>query len=214
MDLDIFTSRNQCSPTLILNDKQYFDRDVYEELKQDLELQYIDFGDLGINKLEDVDYIYKERLYNDFIDYVVDTYMPISNYEETKFSTNKLIKIGDLLYSFLIIDCYNIFIPNYLEDKNLVDIDSFNKYFSTTLNSDPALFRNSFVSVIDKILKKFFALKSLYDGIDKDDNYRIYIENFAYYLELLNFCNPELFLDNYFRPVLSINGADLLERIT
>jgi hypothetical protein len=214
MDLDTVTSISQVSPAYLLGGQKIFDRQEYVDQTESIVKQYKNFDNLGINYLKDINDIqFKAFILRDLIDYCIENYLTISNYDDIMASIDKTIQIGEHIYSFIIIDCYNIFIPNYLSLNRLSDLRSFDTYYNKSLLNDPLKFKKDFMGVIKHVIKTITRLMTISKEVSKDPNYINLMVKFGFYLELVNFFDADLFLNGYFRPILNRFSDDLIWRI-
>jgi hypothetical protein len=212
VDLNSVSSIESGSPTDLIHNKP-FNHEVYKEQTDVIRQQFQNFDSLGYDFLKDVtETQFRSRILRDFIDYSIENYLTISNYDEVIFSVSKTVQIGEYLYSFLMLDCYNIFIPNYLANNKLNDLESFDNYYNKVLINDPIKFKKEFLGVIKNIVTTITRLMNIAQETSKDKNYVNLMVKFAFYLELVNFCDPQLFLEGYFHPVLNRYSEDLVWR--
>jgi len=192
---------------------QILDYDKYESVNEMLKNQYIEFENLGINILEDVN---NKQVINavlsDFVDYFHNSISPIMDYQKSQINGD-IEDIGLKVYKFLCIDCYLTIIPRFLDEQKLFTITEFERYYHDTLNLKSSNFKANFVKSIQDLYKNIKKLESLDKTIKNDENYKELIEKYKFYIDLMNFGNIDNFLNNYFRPVLLKNGKDMMWRI-
>lgn len=199
------------NPILIGN--EYVDHDMLNENQQIIKNQYKKFNDLGKNLFTDIELSYKKILAQELIEYINSNYVSIIDIDETTISTNRLIEISELVYKFICVDCYNVIIPNYLNQTNCFDLNQFDIYFKNNLNNDISNFKTSFLKTINTIIGEFTALEKLDSSVRSDENYKEILKRYGFYMELINYGDSYNFLFNYFRPVFLKNKDDIIWRI-
>lgn len=193
--------------------RNFLDYDKYYAVDEMLKNQYIEFENLGISVLDEVDddEVIK-RLMTEFAEYFHINISSIVNYEENELD-GSIDKLGKKVYKFLCIDCYLTLIPRFLEELKIYTISEFDRYYYQTLNGNVDKFKANFVRSIQSMCKNIKQLEKLDKTIKNDSNYMELINKYEFYIKLMNFGNIENFLNNYFRPVLSKNENDIAWRI-
>lgn len=186
------------------------DVDVIEADEEMVKKQYYELENLGTDLLKTIrDNDHKIEIVKDFIAYTNENYVSIVDYDQLIASHSKLIEIGDFLYKFIIIDCFNTIIPNYLEKIEAYNVEDFDLYFKNTLKNDSTKFKANFAKTINDIINKLLNLKKIDEKVSNDKNYKILLKRYGYYLELINFTDIDNFLQNYFRPVVAKNSSEI-----
>ena len=122
--------------TFIPND---FINDEELEMNEDIiKDQYIDFNNMGINLIDNIDSQYKSNIYANMLDYINDNYMSIVDLDSSAILPQKLLETGNFIYNFLCVDFYNTILPNFLNHTNCNSLDGFdsliqNKFRATIL---------------------------------------------------------------------------------
>ena len=198
-----------------MNSSIYPDQNTLDDLNNNIKNQYIEFNDLGIDLIENIN---NTQIVNiileEFVDYVNEYITPVMNFKESEiFGTLNKTNLGLKLYNFLIIDCHITIIPNFLDINHISTFLEFERFYNISLKHDPSLFKANFIKSIQKILNNIQKLEKLDKTIKYDKNYKLLVKKYQFYIESINFGNIDNFLDNYFNPMLSKNIDDILIRI-
>ncbi len=191
--------------------EDHFDYEKYDSYREVLmeQLQFFDNMGIDIVKESDIDDRIRTRLFQDIIEFVDEHYLNIVSFINNE---NELAKISNTVYQFLCIDCFNILLPKLIEDLQIVDIASFDRILRTRMLTNPHFLKDKLRTTISDILKNLLKLQNLDHNISEDKQYRLLVEKFGHYLELIEFCDQNKFLVNYIRPNLSKNFHMILWR--
>ena len=214
VDLNSVESITHVSIADLQNDNNLLDREELDALNSQITNQYIDFNNLGQNLLAGVEIKLKLPIFDEMIQYVNDNYTAIINYDETIISANKRVQVGSYIYQFIVVDCYNSILPNYLNQIQATTIEQFDLHLKNVLNNDASNFKTNFIKVITSIINQLSRLQQLDRSVTKDKNYQELLTRYGFYLELVNYGDTDNFLFNCIRPMLMKNFADILWRTT
>lgn len=195
------------------NNPDLIDREQLEIYRERLKDQYIDLNNLGKDLISDIDVKYLPFLYSEMLEYVNDNYVSIINIDESQFSDNVLYEVGEYVYKFICIDCFNSTIPKYLDKIGCVSLDQFEIYFKTSLNDEVSNFKTSFIKIINETINELLKLQTIDKNVSSDINYKLLLKRYGFYSELINYGDSSDFLNNYFIPVLNKNQDDILWRM-
>jgi hypothetical protein len=175
--------------------------------------QYINFNDLGINFIDNIDPRFKLDIYANMLNYVNDNYLSIVDLDSAIIFPQKMIEIGNYIYNFICVDCYNTIIPNFLNYTNCNSIDSFDSLIQNKYRGDYTLIKANLVKIIKNIVDELLKLQRIDLSVQKDEAYQKLLFKFTYYMELVDFGDTEKFINNYIRPLLIKNIDSILWRI-
>lgn len=213
IDMNSLDTLDQATISDLQNDNSIIDREELDEINDSVKRQYVDFENLGVNLLNDVPVKYKLIIYEEMIDFIQNNYADIVNYDETTISPNKRIQIGNYLYRFFALDCYNVLLPNFLSSFNCVTIEQFDLHIKNVYNNDVSNFKTRFYQTIDEITQRLLGLKQIDANVYTDKKYREIIRTYEYYKEIVNFGDSSNLLFNYIRPMFDKNNSDILWRM-
>lgn len=213
LDLNDVNSVNDI-PNVQRVENQIIDRDESISDKSIIENQYIELDNLGINLLKEIDdKDLKSEVLDELLQFANDNFISIAYMDQVNISRAKLNEIGELVYQFLCVDCYNTLIPNFLSTHDIYNIKQFDIYFKNNLKNDVSTFKASFAKTINSVINKLFNLSNIDKKIKADKTYNEILKKYGFYLELINYGDSDKFLFNYFRPVLSKHESDLTWRM-
>lgn len=197
--------------TFIPND---FINDEELEMNEDIiKDQYIDFNNMGINLIDNIDSQYKSNIYANMLDYINDNYMSIVDLDSSAILPQKLLETGNFIYNFLCVDFYNTILPNFLNHTNCNSLDGFDSLIQNKFRGDYSLVKANLVKIIKNVIDELMKLQRIDTSIQKDDMYQKLLFKFSYYMELADFGDTEKFVNNYIRPLLIKNMDQILWRI-
>lgn len=188
----------------------------YEELELQenmIKEQYINFNNMGINLIDNIDNIYKPDIYANMLEYINDNYLSIVDYDSSAILPQKLIEIGNFIYNFICVDCYNTIIPNFLNYTNCNTLDGFDSLIQNKYHGDYTLVKANLVKIIKNIVDELLKLQRIDNSVQKDETYQKLLFKFSYYMELVDFGDTEKFINNYIKPLLTKNLDSILWRI-
>ncbi len=175
--------------------------------------QYVNFNNLGINLINNVDKAYTSDIFANMLDYVNDNYLSIVDFDSSIILPQKLIETGSAVYNFICVDCYNTVIPNFLNNTNCTTLDSFDSLIQYKFKGDYSLVKAHLVKIIKNVVDELLKLQRIDISVQKDEMYQKLLFKFTYYMELIDFGDTELFVNNYIRPLLAKNLDSILWRI-
>lgn len=175
--------------------------------------QYVNFNNLGINLTDNIDKSFKLNIFANMLNYINDNYLSIVDFDSSIILPQKLLESGNFIYNFVCVDCYNTIIPNFLNYTNCNTLDSFDSLIQNKFHGDYALVKANLVKIIKNIIDGLLRLQKLDVNVQKDESYQKFLFKFTYYMELIDFGNTEIFVNNYIRPLLIKNMDSILWRI-
>lgn len=185
--------------------------DIDQELKQ----QYINFENMGIDLISDIDDDNEElrtALY-EMVEFIHNQYLPIIHYDTIMISPTEFMSSARTIYNLFCVDFYNVIIPNYLENINCLDIDQFDKYFDNTLNGEPQNVRTGFIKVLLNVCDKLKKLSTIDPTIKTNKGFSSLLTRYNSYAEIINFNESTDLVMNYFRPLFIKNKDNLIWRL-
>jgi hypothetical protein len=194
------------------NLENYIDMDRYEECKDIIFNQIMDFNNLGFDMLAElnVDDNIKINLLTEVLDFCKENYINIAD-TDYDLSEQTIEKIGDVIYQFIAVDCFNVLIPKLIDDLKIDSIDKFD-YIITYNQSDKNFIKTKLTTNLSSILERLLSLQNIDPSIQQDTKYKKLINKFGRYLEIINFSDSENFIRNYIRPVLNKHFTELYWR--
>lgn len=175
--------------------------------------QYVNFNDLGINLIENIDKTYRSNIYANMLNYINDNYLSIVDLDSSITFPQKLMETGNYIYNFVCVDCYNTILPNFLNHINCNTLDGFDSLIQNKFRGDYSLVKANLVKIIKNIVDELLKLQRIDTTVQKDEMYQKLLSKFTYYIELVDFGDTEIFVDNYIRPLLTKNIDSILWRI-
>jgi len=182
---------------------QFFDQERYTECKNIIFDQLVDLNNLGQDmfKVLDLEDSIKWKILQDVIDYCRENYLNLIDVDFIQNST-QLERIGLTVYNFLCVDGFNMILPNLIDQLKFQNIEQFDRIIikkSDNINFIKTQLLTNISDVVESLLK----LQKIDHTISEDKSYKLLINRFGYYLELLDFSDSYKFVSNYIRPVLN-----------
>jgi hypothetical protein len=199
----------------VIETNDYIDRDELSAFEDDIKQQYIEFDNLGIDVLSNLNFPNKNYLieiYQDLLSYVNENYISIVDYDNTMSSIQKLYEVGEYVYKFICVEGFNSIIPKFVSNLECTDIDQFDQALRIKFGYNFNLIKASLLKCAKSTSEEFLRLQKIDPTIINDANYLRLVNRHSYYIELIDFGNTERFITNYIRPVLSKNFAQILWR--
>lgn len=212
IDLNTIESINHASPTDIAT-SEFVDRDILERIDNHVKRQYIELEDLGSDVLSQIEDKYKLIVYENFLSYVNDNYLSIYNIEDIDISKSKLLKIGNLVYKFIVVDFYNEILPDFLNKIKVFNIDDFVIYYTASLRNDASNFKTNLIKILISKVELLKNLENIHISVAKDARYKEILEKYGYFIELINFGDSNNFVENYFKRILEKYEDDITYRL-
>lgn len=210
MDYNAIESITQI-PICFLTETE-IDRDELIIINEIIKKQYIEFTNLGKDLLNNIDNKYKIIIFQEMIEYIVNNYSAIINYDESRVSPEKTLEVGNFLYGFYTIDFPNIILPNFLSENSLISFRSFEEY-TNNLDGDYSLLKAQLIKTVQGILSNLSKLTNIDTNIKLDKSYQYLIKKFGFYLELVNFGFTQSLYQNYIYPAFLKNEQEILWRL-
>lgn len=209
--MNLLAIDNIYSTSSIPYNYKYIDGDEKDVMKENIEDQYINLNNLGINLLNQIDENeIKLEIINELLDFVNYNYTSIINFESV--FVNDTNEIGDFIYQFFCIDCYSTLLPNYINQIKCFSNKEFEEILKIKFNGNQHLFKNSFILCIKSILDQMLKLSNLDKNIKYDTSYKNLIKKYSYYIDLLDFGTTDKFLYNYIIPLMNKHFDQILWR--
>lgn len=211
MEIDLNTY-NHIDNLVYYDQDQFFDQEIYTENHDIIFNQLEDFNNLGQDMFKELDLAekYEDRILLDIIDFVKENYLNLADKDYIQNST-QLRTNGKLIYQFLCVDCFNVILPKLLEQFNIQNIDQFDKVINRNI-TDINYIKTQFITNISEILNNLLKLQKIDHTISNDNSYKLLVNRFGYYLELIDFSDSYNFTENYIRPVINKYFNQLLWR--
>ena len=190
------------------------DMDKLEFFNNQIKSQYETFDNLGIDyfKIWETDSEllssiinitdYKLIIFQEMLEFINNNYFDIDNYENVIISSIECLKIGQIIYEFISCDLINVIIPNYLLKINCDNLETFDTYFNQYMGGNSDRFKASIISNINDTIKQLLKLEKLDNSVIYDENYKLLLQKYNYYTELINFGDSVSFVENIFRPII------------
>ena len=188
----------------------------YEELEMNenvIKDQYINFNNMGINLIENIDKSFISDIYANMLNYINDNYLSIVDLDSSIIFPQKLMETGNFIYNFTCVDCYNTIIPNFMNHMNCNSLDGFDSLIQNKFRGDYSLVKANLVKIIKNVVDELLKLQRIDTSVQKDETYQKLLFKFSYYMELVDFGDTERFVNNYIRPLLIKNLDQILWRI-
>ncbi len=209
--MDIQAIDNVFSTSSIPFNYVHIDKDVEELMNENIQDQYINFNNLGVNLLQEIDdNNIKLNIIKELIQYVNSEYTSVVNFESL--FVKDIEQIGSFTYEFFCIDCYNILFPKYIASINCNSREEFETIINNQYNSEPYKFKNSFISIIKSYLNQMFKLSNIDSKIRIDKQYNNMIKKFSYYIDLMEYGLSDRFINNYIFPLVNKHFEELYWR--
>ena len=191
----------------------FIDNEELEMNENVIQDQYVNFNNLGINLIDNIDKAYKVNIYANMLNYINDNYLSIVDFDSAIILPQKLIETGGYVYTFICVDCYNTIIPNFLNYTNCNTLDGFDSLIQNKFRGDYSLVKANLVKIIKNIIDELLKLQRIDTTVQKDESYQKLLFKFSYYMELVDFGDTEMFVNNYIKPLLIKNMDSILWRI-
>jgi hypothetical protein len=208
------TTLDSAEHAVVLQDN-YMDRDLLNTFEDALKQQYINLDNLGIDLLENFNISntdYKVEIYQNMLDYVNENYAAIVDFDAAMTSVQKLFEVGDYVYKFICVDCFNTVLPKFISSIDCIDISTFDSIIRTKFNYTYSTVKASLLKCVKSSSEELIKLQKIDPTVVNDAKYLRLVNRYSYYIELVDFGDTERFLNNYIRPVLSKNFAQILWR--
>lgn len=210
---DIDTVEHVSNINDIQFDNNFINMDEFIIENNRIKEQYIKFENLGINKINDIDNNQvKLLIFKEFIWYCHNNYFPIPNYEDVYISAIKCFEMGALLYNFIIIDLYNMLIPNFFTSNKLISIGEFDDFVSISCKNDLVLFRESFNKSINEIIQKLKNVENMDKELKDNSNFQDLINKLISYNQILYFADLSQF-HSFIRLFILMNEENIYKKI-
>jgi hypothetical protein len=182
---------------------RFFDQEQYTEYKDIIFDQLVDFNNLGQDmfKVLNMDDYIKHKILQDLIDYCRDNYLNLIDVDFIQNST-QLEKIGLGVYSFLCVDCFNMILPNLIDQLRIQNVAQFDRVIIKKADNINYI-KTQLLTNISDVVNNLLKLQKIDHTISTDGSYKLLINRFGYYLELIDFSDSYKFVENYIRPVLN-----------
>jgi len=164
-----------------------FNRSVEQYLRDQIEIQYIELNDLGVDFIGKT--IIDDNIYLDFISYINDNYISIINVQNIYDNPIQLQIVGKSIYEILCVDMVNEIIPKLLKNNNIQDSNEI------ILLSEPFIKDGLFNISKSKLL----LLKGIYK-INNSNQIRMEIIKNALFVDMID-NDIEPFLENFIFPI-------------
>lgn len=211
--IDLNSVDNTSHSTIVGSDDESFDREVFLNLNELIESQYVDLDDLGHDKLYNITDQYKLPIYESMLEYINENYVSIINIDQTKISSLKRLEVGYYVYKFFCVDCFNIILPHYLSSIKCSNVYEFEGYFQNVLRNDSTRFKTNFIKSIIAILNNLKNLEKLDKSVLSDKNFIDLKTRIGYYIELVNYGDSSDLLINFLLPVLEKHEPEIIWRM-
>lgn len=211
IDLNSIDVIENISPVLIPNN--YTDYEQLVETENTIRDQYVNLENLGVNLINTIDPLMLPTIYARLLDYVNNNYISIVDYDASSILQQKLMEVGEDVYNFICIDCYNMIIPQFLITTNCTSLESFDLLIKNKYKNDYSIVKTNLVKTINNIIEELLKLQRLDKMIKTDEKYQKLLRKCTYYIELVDFGDTERFVNNYIRPLMVKNLNSILWRI-
>jgi hypothetical protein len=193
--------------------KNYVNPEEMDMSEEPITQQYISFLNLGSNLLDNLDDTYKNTILSNMLEYVNDTYLPITDLDTALLFPEKILEVGSLVYGFVCVDCFNTIIPNLLNLINCNTVETFDSIIQNKYKSDYNFIKINIIKLLNSITEELLKLQRIDSSVQTDVAYQNLLYKFSYYTGLIDFCDAERFVNNYIRPILIKNLDSILWRI-
>jgi tetratricopeptide (TPR) repeat protein len=211
IDLNSIDVIENISPTLIPDN--YTDYSELVETENTIKQQYVNLENLGINLINNINPLFISTIYAELLNYTNNNYLSIVDYDASIILPEKLLEVGENVYNFICVDCYNMIIPQFLIATGCTSLESFDLLIKNKYKNDYSIVKANLVKTINNIIDELLKLQRLDKTIQTDEKYQKLLRKCTYYIELVDFGNTEKFINNYVRPLLVKNLSSILWRI-
>jgi len=187
----------------------------YEELVANEDIikdQYINFNNLGVDLISNINKRFIPDIYSNMLNYINGTYLSITDFDSATVLPMKMVEAGKHVYEFICIDCYNTIIPNFLNQMNCSSLESLDTLIQVKFRGDYSLVKVNLVKIIKNIIDELLNLQRIDLTVQSDVMYQRLLFRYSYYMELIDFGDTELFVNNYMKPLLIKNIDSILWR--
>lgn len=199
---------------LMIVPEDFINNEELEANEDIIKDQYINFNNLGIDLLSGIDTNFTSDILGNMLDFVNETYLSITDYDSSIILPKKLLETGLLIYEFICVDCYNTIIPNFLNYINCTSLDNLESIIQNKFKNDYSLIKVNLVKIIKNIVDELLKLQRIDSSIQSDTMYQKLLFKYSYYMELIDFGDTEMFVNNYIKPLLNKNLDSILWRTT
>ena len=214
LDMNIVDSPSNIISQTEQDKAEIFDLEETEIINDKIRDQYQRFENLGSDFITKSDLTQKQLLfiYEEFLNYVNDTFLPVISYDDLEVSPKLTLNTGKYLYWFYIRDLPNSILPNLFINYNINSLEDFEKIILTKSKDNYHVLRIDFSIVISDIIKKLNHLRTLDTNIIKDKRYRELIYMYNFYLETVDTGVYESFVKNYLIPVVNKEFFNIMSK--
>ena len=199
---------------LMIVPEDFINNEELEANEDIIKDQYINFNNLGIDLLSGIDTNFTSDILGNMLDFVNETYLSITDYDSSIILPKKLLETGLLIYEFICVDCYNTIIPNFLNYINCTSLDNLESIIQNKFKNDYSLIKVNLVKIIKNIVDELLKLQRIDSSIQSDTMYQKLLFKYSYYMELIDFGDTEMLVNNYIKPLLNKNLDSILWRTT
>lgn len=195
------------SPGNVINNFQNFEEFMF--MKEKIFNQITQFDNFGIDFIKEIeDQNVKIEILRDIILYVNDNYLDIVDIDNILSSENFILEMGYYIYLFLVMDCYNSILPNFVKITNIIDYNQIDYYLRYKSNNIKPILLKSVQLIIEPLLK----LQNIDPSIIKDVKYKAFLKRITYGLDLLDYGQINNFVNNFMIPVLRKHFEQIMWR--
>jgi len=210
-DMNTFDVVGNLNPILLPDN--FVNPEDTEAIEQVIKDQYINFNNLGVNLINDVNDEFKKDIFADMLNYINENYMSIGDLDACSEFPLKLLEIGNYIYSFICVDCYNTIIPNFLTLTDCMTLESFDTLIRIKYRSNYSLVKANLIKTIKTVVEELLKLQRIDKSIQQEKTYQNILMKYTYYIDLADFGDTEKFVENYMRPMLEKNFDSIIWRI-
>ena len=166
-----FNSIDNIGNLIIIPDNFMIDEDleINENIIKD---QYIEFNNLGVNLIDNIDVVFRSNIFANMLDYVNSNYLSIVDFDSSVILPQKLMETGNYIYNFVTTDCYNTILPNFLNYTNCNSLDGFDSLIQNKFKSDYSLVKANLVKIIKNVTDELLKLQRIDTSVQKDEMYQ------------------------------------------
>ena len=195
------------SPGNVINNFQNFEEFMF--MKEKIFNQITQFDNFGIDFIKEIeDQNVKIEILRDIILYVNDNYLDIVDIDNILSSENFILEMGYYIYLFLVMDCYNSILPNFIKITNILDYNQIDYYLRYKSNNIKPILLKSVQLIIEPLLK----LQNIDPSVIKDVKYKAFLKRVTYGLDLLDYGQINNFVNNFMTPVLRKHFEQIMWR--
>ena len=190
------------------------DGDYLARIRSIIEGQYIDFNNLGVNMIDNIELKYQIILLEDFFEYVHTNYTPIVNYDQAMVSPNVKYIVSLKVYQFFSSDFYLTIFPSLLEEINVYSYNELYRYVEINSDENYQKIKASIIKCIKRIYDNVKKLEDIDKNIIKDRNFKELLDKYSFYIKLINFGNIDNFVNNFCLPMFEINEDEIISKLS